>query len=216
MRRSVLCCAAGAALALLAAPRPAAAQLAPRGINPFSFGVSGGVTVPTGEFSDAFSTGLNVDAFVALRAPALPVSLRIEGGYQRFGLKGSVRDLLEEFGGSGDVTASIVSGTANLVYTAAIPASPVRPYLIAGAGVYNLRARVTGALVEELGGTFDQSTTRLGLNGGFGVGVPLGRATLFGEVRVHTIFTPSERDPDTGERIGGRTTLVPLKVGLRF
>jgi hypothetical protein len=204
--------------ALLAAARPAAAQ-GGLGVNPFSVGVSGGLSVPTGDFSDVFASGFNVDGLLAVRAPTLPVSLRIEAGYQRFALKESVRDLLGQFGGSGDVTARILSGTANVVYGFTIPASPVRPYLIGGVGVYNLRARASGAfaeLAEEFGGTIEQSTTRLGLNGGLGLDVPLAGITVFGEARVHTIFTPSERDPDTGERFGGRTTIVPLKIGVRF
>lgn len=208
-----------AALATVGAVRPAAAQLP---VNPFSFGLSGGLSVPVGDFSDVFGTGFNVDALVAVRVPTLPVSLRVEAGYQRFGLKGSVRDLFEDFGelgGSGDIRTSIFSGTANLVYAFSVPASPVRPYLIGGAGVYNVRVRASGILADfadEFGGTNEASTTRLGLNGGIGLDVPVGGVTLFGEARVHTIFTPSERDPETGERFGGRTTLVPLKVGIRF
>lgn len=200
----------------LAAP---AAQAQLGAVNPFSFGVSGGLSVPTGDFSDAFGTGYNVDAFVGVRVPTLPVSLRIEGGYQEFGLKGSVKDQLRNANLRGDVKARIISGTANLVYTFAPPASVVRPYLIGGAGVYNLRTRGTGDVgnvLDELLGTREESTTRLGVNGGVGVEVPLSGISVFGEARVHTIFTPSERDPDTGDRVGGRTTLVPIKVGIRF
>jgi hypothetical protein len=204
-----------AALALAAAP--ARAQLG--GVNPFSFGVSGGLSVPTGDFSDAFGTGYNVDAFVGVRVPTLPVSFRFEGGYQEFGLKGSAKDRLRNADIEGDVKARIISGTANLVYTIAPPASVVRPYLIGGAGVYNLRTRGTGDVgdfLEEFVGTREESTTRLGLNGGVGVEVPLSGISVFGEARVHTIFTPSERDPESGDRVGGRTTIVPIKVGIRF
>jgi hypothetical protein len=199
-RRTVL---AAVACATALTARSAAAQLG--GVNPFSFGVTGGASLPVGDFADAVNTGYNVGAFVGVRVPTSPVSFRLEGGYERYELKGGTIDD-EDIGpvsASGNVR--IFSGVANVVLSfAGGGASPVAPYLIGGVGLYN----IGGSVRFSAGGvsqTESGSETEFGLNGGLGVNLPLSGIGAFGEVRFQTIFTE-----------GGRTTMIPIKVGIRF
>lgn len=183
-----------AACALAAGAATAQAQA----VNPVSFGVSAGASLPLGDFGDVANTGFNVDGLVTLRVPTSPVAFRGEVGYQRFGLKG-------DFDGA-SANARIWSGVANLVL--GIPAGPTAvasPYLIGGVGYYN----VGGGSRFERGGTTvtveNESENRFGLNGGIGLDLPLSGLSTFAEVRFTSIFTE-----------GGNTNIVPIKFGIRF
>jgi hypothetical protein len=74
-----------------------------------------------------------------------------------------------------------------------------RPYLIGGAGVYNLD--VKGDDVPP--GV--ESVTKFGLNGGAGFDFKAGAAGIFVEGRFHNVFTE-----------GSNTNFIPLTVGVRF
>ena len=185
---------AHAALSAAAVALTAAAAAAQAPINPFSFGVSAGAAVPTGDGSDNFNTGYSVDGIIALRVPALPVSFRGEVGYTRFGVDDAPSGV--------DGNFRIISGVANVVL--AFPAGPtavVRPYLIGGVGAYNGRGSVSSGSTTING----ESDTRLGLNGGIGIEIPLSGITGFGEVRYTSIFTE-----------GTHTNYVPIRFGIRF
>lgn len=183
-------CAAVVVVTSLAVPASrAAAQVAP--VNPFSFGVSAGAAVPTGDQSSDVETGYSVDGIIGLRVPTLPISFRGEVGYTRFGIKGADNSYIRS-----------ISGVANAVYTfSAGPTAIVRPYLIGGVGAYNLRAtaKLGNVTVTENAGT------KIGLNGGIGLEIPLSGITGFGEVRYASVFTE-----------GSNTSYVPIRFGLRF
>jgi hypothetical protein len=190
-RRALALAALGAA-ALAATAAPAAAQLG--GVNPFSVGVSGGAAIPVGDGSRGFNTGFSVDGIVAVRVPTSPISLRGEVGYTRFGIKDAPSSVDAQF--------RIISGVANLVLTLpGGPASVVRPYLIGGVGAYNGKGsvRAEGERLEDAG------ETKLGVNGGVGIEIPLSGITGFGEVRYTSIFTE-----------GTNTNFVPIRFGIRF
>ena len=201
--------AAVSGLALLALSASAAhAQTAVGPTRPVSFGVSGGLSIPTGDAGDVFASGFNVDALVEVQArPASPLAFRFEAGYQRFELKDELKDLFEEFGGDVDVDARILSGLANVVYK--FPGTTVRPYVLGGIGVFNLGGSVSISGFEEFEEELDTddsgSTTSFGYNVGGGLEVPLSGLTAFGEVRFQQI------------RIDGSGfNIVPIKVGIRF
>jgi hypothetical protein len=190
-RRALALAALGAA-ALAVTAAPAAAQLG--GVNPFSIGVSGGAAVPVGDGSRNLNTGFSVDGIVAVRVPTSPISLRAEVGYTRFDIKDAPS--------SAEARRRIISGVANLVLTLpGGPASVVRPYLIGGVGAYNGKGsqRFGDTRVEGAG------ETKLGVNGGVGIEIPLSGITGFGEVRYTSIFTE-----------GTNTNFVPIRFGIRF
>lgn len=184
--------AAVAALAITAGV--AAAQAA---VNPFSLGISGGAVVPTGEFGEDFETGYAVNGIIGLRLPAVPIAFRGEVGYARNNAK--ISD---------DVRLRTISGVANAVFNlAAGPTTMIRPYLIGGVGAYNLKFDVEGVDEDELEEVLGENTseTKLGLNGGIGVELPLSGISVFGEVRFTSVFTE-----------GSNLNFVPITVGIRF
>ncbi|HEU6450058.1 MAG TPA: hypothetical protein VFT57_01465, partial [Gemmatimonadaceae bacterium] len=86
MKRSVF----GVAMALALVATAANAQSVVPAAKPVSFGIAGGMSVPTGDFGDGFKSGYNVSGLVQFQQPTWPVALRIEAQYQDFGAKGGV------------------------------------------------------------------------------------------------------------------------------
>ena len=162
------------------------------GVNPFSFGVEAGPAFPVGNFGTGLNTGFTADALVEARLPLLPIGLRFEGGYTRFGSKIN-NTPGGTFVGSGtsDYNVHMVSGSANAVLRLSpIALSLVRPYLIGGVGIYGLN--------QNLG-------TKAGVNVGGGLSLPLVAVTAFADLRYTRVFTE-----------GASVNFVPLRVGVRF
>ena len=159
-----------------------------------SFGLGGGIVVPTGTLSDGNSTGYSGSALVRVQPPASPVGFQVDAFYTRFGLQGGV-----------DGHSRMIGGTANAVF--AFPgASMARPYLIGGLGLYNGKTTITG-----LGST--DSQTKIGTNAGAGFDFGVGKAKLFAEGRFHAIMK-GVTDGTTGAE--KTAYMIPLTVGIRF
>jgi opacity protein-like surface antigen len=157
-----------------------------------SFGVGGGIVVPTGTLADGNGTGWSGTALLRVQPPASPIGLQVDAFYTRFGLDG----------GAGH--SRLLGGTANAVY--AFPGvSMARPYLIGGLGLYNGKTTITGV------GSSD-AATKFGVNAGAGFNFGLGKAQLFAEGRFHAMFK-SVTDATGAEKTG---YMIPLTVGLRF
>ncbi len=158
-----------------------------------SYGVGGGLVVPTGTLSDGTSTGWSGSALVRVQPPASPLGLEVDAFYTRFGLEGV------------DGHDRMIGGTANAVF--AFPgASMARPYLIGGVGLYNSKVSIDGL------GSSDPST-KFGLNAGAGFDFGFGKAKLFAEARFHAIMKALP-DASTGDEKAAY--MIPLTVGLRF
>lgn len=158
-----------------------------------SFGLGGGIVVPTGTLSDGNSTGYSGSALVRVQPPASPVGFQVDAFYTRFGLDGVAGH------------SRMIGGTANAVV--AFPgASMARPYLIGGLGLYNGKTTIDGL------GSSD-SQTKFGINAGAGFDFGLGKAKLFAEGRFHAIMK-GVTDGTTGDE--KTAYMIPLTVGLRF
>jgi opacity protein-like surface antigen len=95
----------------------------------------------------------------------------------------------------------IINGTGNIVYSFPVSAeSRVRPYIIGGGGVYNIKAK----LDQSLGGT-SNSVTKFGINAGAGFDFALSGATIYAEGRFHNVFLT-----------GSDAKLIPITVGVKF
>jgi hypothetical protein len=192
-RLSVAALAAALAAACLAGT--AIAQASSSSTRP-TFGVSGGLAIPTGSFGQNFSSGYDIGALLGVQPAGFPVGLRFEGAYQRYDLK-SPNTL--------GIHTNIISGTANAVIGHTAPEGQIAPYLIGGVGVYNLKVTATQA-------PNNSSDTKFGLNIGAGIDLPLSGIAVFAEARYHYILTNS------GNTYGGgsNTGVVPIVVGVRF
>ena len=144
-----------AASLLVASAERAEAQLP----SLLRFNVNGGAAMPMSDAGDIWSAGFRVGAGVELRAPLVPVGLRLDGAYDRMSVKGG-----------GDGNLSILSGTVNAVLS--MPVMPL--YLVGGAGLYRLDA---GA----------DPSNELGFNVGAGFALPLPMLSPFIEARFTQI-----------------------------
>jgi hypothetical protein len=158
--------------------------------TPVSFGVGGGVTIPTGSSSDAFGTGWHGMALVRFKPAASPVGFQIDGMYQRLGT--------EDPAPEGNL--QVINGTANVVFSFPVSEETrFRPYLIGGLGYYNSKIKFDV-------GPDSESESDFGFNAGAGFDVGFGGGTFFVEGRFHNVFV-SEADD---------FKFIPITAGIRF
>lgn len=175
----------------------AQAQSVVSATKPFSLGISGGASIPTGDFggNNGVNTGYNVAGHVGLGVPALPVTFRGDVGYNSFGVKGV-----------GGTNATIWEFTANAVYS--FPTvSPIRPYIIGGIGAYR-----PGVSTSSSGSSYSASDgSKFGFNAGAGLTIPLTGFNAFVEARYHRF-----NNGDSNGISGGSTSFVPITFGVMF
>ncbi|HVD33789.1 MAG TPA: hypothetical protein VNC19_09450 [Gemmatimonadales bacterium] len=155
------------------------------------FALGGGVGIPLGAFDDAVKIGWHGLAAVSVVPNGWPVGIQIDGQYQQY-----------KFDGSSSLKDRFIMGTANLVFKfKSSEESRVRPYLIGGGGVYNVKATGT----NDVGTIVQGGVTKFGLNAGAGFDFKAGGAGLFIESRFHDVFT-------SGENL----KFLPITLGIRF
>lgn len=184
MRRSTMI---AAVLTLLFLPAPATVQAQ----SPISLGLGGGVALPLSSFSDDVIPGWRALGTLAVGVPLIPIGLRVDAAFDRFGVDRALVGSTNSPSGS----RRIASLTANATYRL-LPLPIVSPYLIGGGGSYHV----------SCGGDITcESTTYFGWNGG--VGLRFGALGLhaFAEARYHHVNVS-----------GGSVQYVPVTFGLMF
>jgi hypothetical protein len=168
--------------AMLAVALPARAQL--------QIGLGAGASVPTDDFDNIADVGFHVTGLVTTLMPQSPLGFRGELSVTRF-----------DVSSGGDVR--LVNGTANLVL-APRAFMTAKPYFIGGVGAYN----VDHPAINLGGGRrrAASSSTRLGVNAGFGLNFGLGTRRTFLEARWVSV-NPGE---------GVKVTFVPVTFGITF
>ena len=180
------------ALALAAAVALSASTSSAQSNKSLSLGISAGAAIPVGDFGDAYTTGYNGTVSLMFRSLGSPIGLRVDGMYNKMSVKD---DITIGVPGFGVVDAAVISSAnANLVYN--LPGTGITPYLIGGAGVYNLKLDVDG-------GDDPDSENKFGVNGGIGAAFPLSGFTTFIEARYHHIFSE-----------GSSTGFIPVTFGI--
>jgi len=183
-------CIASAALLAIGAETLSAQQASPRTIN---VGLAGGVAFPVGDFADDadLENGFTVLGYLGWQPAFQPFGIRGEVSYTRFGV--------DTFFGDGDVTK--LGGAANVILTVSNDGN-FRPYVIGGAGVYNVKEKFDADIIEFE--TDDQ--TKLGLNGGVGARFRLGGINGTLEARYLSVFLEGDRNMN----------VIPITIGLEF
>lgn len=175
------------ALAALMIAAPAGAQQAAS--SPVTFGISGGLVIPTGDIGNTNGAGFNIQGHGTIHPASMPFALRGDLGLWTTPGK----TITPISGGASTSYPGVTWFTGNvngvLNFTAEKDATFV-PYVIAGVGVYN------GS--EGIG-------TKFGINGGGGVTFKLSGFDAFAEARFHNIFTD-----------GNASRLIPLSFGVNF
>ena len=172
---------------LIAAPTFVSAQTA----RPIGFGVSGGLSLPTGDLGDGADAGYNITGHVMLRPASFTnLSFRGDVSFDRYGVK----DV-------SDANTRFLGFTANALYS--FPqANPgvVRPYIIAGVGAYNSKVSVTSGNI-----TGSASSTDIGVQGGAGINFQLSGFSTFVEAKFVNVF---------GD--GSSANFIPITFGVKF
>jgi opacity protein-like surface antigen len=218
---------------------PFVASAQPRPVN-FSFG--GGYTQPNAEVSDRLGGGYNFN--IGLQGNVTPV-IGIEGLYSFNGF-GDKQLSIPIAGNPGGATVptdlfgdmNMQYGTASLVVQK--PEGTVRPYGLAGVGVYNRKISLTtpgvgwvpgycdpwwyvcypGGWVETTNVIGDRSSTDFGMS--FGGGVNFG--VVYAELRYHYVWGPEVEPVQPSNPIAGVTTdtrkangqFLQTSFGVRF
>jgi hypothetical protein len=156
-----------------------------------SLGVGGGLAMPFGALGDVANPGWRALGTMAIGVPLVPVGLRLDASYDRFGLQRTPLGAAGSETGSQSVFAGTVNGTLRLS-----PLPLITPYAIAGLGPYH---------VSCSGPATCESATRVGYNAGLGLRFGALLIHGFAEVRYHYVPTP-----------GKSMQFVPVTVGLLF
>jgi len=163
-----------------------------------------GLSVPVGSLGDeaegaAKSGGIHGLAGVEWMPMGSRFGVRLDGGYQQF-----CTTLCDDEEGNLDVKYQIIHGSLNgMVEFAADPDGRIRPYVMAGVGIYNYKLR--GDDVDEFTGGIDLEETDFGVSGGLGITMDLGGAGIFIEGRFHNVFAEDES-----------LQYLPIILGVRF
>ncbi|MEP7345520.1 MAG: hypothetical protein ABI877_09640 [Gemmatimonadaceae bacterium] len=201
-------------LALVATPLAAQAQ------SNTAIGVFAGGTVPMSNYKDVAKTGWNLGGYIDFGRGDGPVGFRLDGSYNGFGDK----DVITSSGGTTNITISnkysLLNANMNLVVGVPASGSPIRPYLIGGAGVYYLKNAprcVAGTACGSLT-LSDESVTKLGVNGGGGLEFGVRGISVFAEARYHYVFDAIPKLSCIGQSGCAKSAaqLVPLTIGLTF
>ncbi len=182
---------AGCALAL-AVPTAAFAQ------QQSAVSVAGGLSVPVGDFGDAFDTGFGIHGSYWRPLAGRTITLRVDAGFDRF----SGPNL---FGVSVSGTTFPLMGNAVLRLGADAKEGSARPYLFGGAGVVVSRTTV-GVRVGNLSRSESRTVTDPGIQLGGGIEFALAGFSTFAEARLVNAFGDDFRS--------GR--YIPLMFGVKF
>lgn len=184
MKRALRAC---ALIAAIAAPAALSAQTADK---PVTFGVSSGLSLPMGDFSEGLNSGYNITGHVYFKPAALK-SLRLRGdvSFDRFSYDGT------------DDSFRSLGFVGNVVYDFPTPSSSmVKPYVLGGLGLFNGKTSVDLGALEG-----SRSDTNLGIQVGGGLAFQLSGFSTFAEAKLVNVFSDGES-----------ARFIPITFGVRF
>jgi opacity protein-like surface antigen len=187
-----------AAVAILAAVSSMSAQEMPGAPTTHSVrvGFAGGVIVPrTGATTQSLKTGMQGQGFLLFQLPGGLPAIRANVDYAKMKFD---RPSTNTTGDAGDRT--IIDGVAGIKLD--LVPGPIRPYVMAGVGAFN---------VKDLVGTTSVSDTNIGVDGGAGVSVKIGRIDAFVETRLQNVWTKK-----TGTVDAKTIQAFPVSFGILF
>lgn len=172
--------------------------------RPVSFGVSGGASIPTGDFGDASDVGYTLGGHVLL-APASLQMLAFRGDvtFDSWKTKSTI--------GDGSTRALGVMGNVILKPGSAMS---IKPYAIGGLGLVNSKSKgsvTSGGVTVTVEG---KSNSDLGAQIGGGLEFQLSGFTTFIEAKYMTVFAGT--DDSSNNNNNNKLHWIPLTFGIRF
>ena len=159
-----------------------------------SVGVGGGASIPTGNGGNTVKTGVNGQAYALVQLPGF-LALRFNFGYQKF----EYQNVLNAPSGAQEILSGVGGLQINLLH------GPVRPYLTAGVGAFDLRG---------LSDSSQASKINFGIDAGAGLALALGRVSAFVEGRVQNVYTKNGGFIQSAKQINVIPVTFGLAVGL--
>lgn len=151
-------------------------------------GVGGGLLIPMGNYKDINKMGWLVGGDVTYWLAGAPVGIRADVQYSQTSAKSGVIA----------PDTKLLGGLAEVVYAFGTKADQIRPYILGGVGMYNVKFSAGGV---------SQSDTKVGFGGGAGLALKVGTGgtRVFVEGKFVSVSTS-----------GSSLTFVPIRAGIRF
>jgi len=181
--------------------------------------IMAGLVMPMGDHDNLYNAGFNIAGGVEFSPRTLPVGVRGELGYSRFGAE--TFRLPDEGGGEVSIEpkSSNLAVTLNAIFGPTVPSTQIRPYAIAGIGLYNTSegARIR---IDEFRASGSESEASVGFNGGAGVRFHFVGFSSFIEARYHHVLKGriEEQDFEDPEAVIRWTSagFLPITFGVSF
>lgn len=153
------------------------------------FGIGGGLTMPLSDYKTIDKTGWHALVKADVAIPLSPVGVRVDGLYSQTDHKSPATG-----------NTKLIGGLASVVYKIPTGAPMVKPYILAGAGVFHVKQTF-----PSQPGTSEFSATKAAFAGGAGLSIGVGPVHAFAEARYASVQTS-----------GSTLPFVPVTAGLSF
>lgn len=177
---------------------------APARAGTFGLGLTGGVAIPSGDFSDAFQTGFNGSAYAEYWFNDQG-AVGFDLGYSRHDAKDELNNILNTATEIGLLLSGATTASSNLEVSASFflaglhakwappSARAIAPYLQGGFGIYSVRTAIEGDIRADgviVGVDESDSQSDFGLNVGTGVLFKASPTVSIGVgAAFHNVFT---------------------------
>ncbi len=213
----------------------------------FHVNLGGGPIFNAGDLGDHFASGWGPVVGVTVEAPNRRIGLQFEYAFSRFDIKDgapvfgatdfSAKHQTHQLDFNVVVNLSVPRSRPIVIHGSARPGIDVRPYLVAGPGMYHRSVEITryvgsGVICDPYWYVCDTYQTSevtgsrggwdVGFNVGGGVAFGLGSAEFYIETRFHHVLGPDIRPPatpaGTAAGTGGSAngSYYPLTFGFRW
>ena len=153
------------------------------------FGVGGGLISPVSDYGNQDKTGWHVAANVEFAIPLSPFGVRVDGLYGQTDHQSPVNG-----------STKLAGGLVGIVWKITTAVPMVKPYLVAGGGVYNFKQTFPSTT-----GPSETSDTKFTWAAGAGASVGVGPIHGFLEARYASI-----------QLSGNAEKFIPVTAGLTF
>jgi len=178
--------------------------------NDMSFGLTGGVSIPIGDYGDAFGIGAMGGVYGDMAVtPAIMLGLDVNGNFH-----GISSDLEDQFKNAGlanpDLSFTVIEFGLHGKWR---PGSGEGPYAQAGVGIYNGRTKF-----EFEGFSSEDSESKFGFSVGAGFGFWHSESMTLGvQGMFHNVTDAIEEfDPATGSPTGNTKSAQYVSIGLNL
>ncbi len=198
VRCSLMCLASVMTLASNAVAQPADFGQS-SAARPIRVMIGGGASLPLGDFGERYDAGYTVQGALLINFAGFPINLRTDVNYSNMKLK----DVFNPGGQTAlaDDATKILGGLLSL--TLPLGSGPIRPYIMAGLGAFNVDPAQFSAAPTK-------SSVEFAINGGAGLQLRLFGLEAFIEARLNNVYT------DKGIVDTKGIQMLPLTFGVIF